>query len=426
MKQVVRPTNSLLGDIDLPADKSIAIRSALMAALSDGTSQIVNYPDSGDPQSALSCLRQLGVTIKEDEDGILVVEGVGMKGLKPATDPIDCGNSGTTMRLICGILAGQAFDSILTGDASLNSRPMKRISDPLEAMGAGITLTDGKPPIHIKGNQPLQGISYKLPMASAQVKSCVLLAGLYAKGETTVIETRPSRDHTERMLGLSTFEINDERHISVDRNKVIHAGTFAVPRDFSAAAFFLVAGAIIPNSEIRMRGVGINTSRSALLDVLRIMGADILIENERTHAGEPIADLTVRSSRLRGVRIDGDVIPVLIDEIPVLAVAAAFAEGRTEIREAEELRVKETDRIDAMVKNLRLLGAEVEEFEDGLAVTGGKPLKGATVQSYDDHRIAMAMGIAALGASGDTTIEEAQCAAISFPGFWQTIKKLRA
>ncbi len=211
----------------------------------------------------------------------------------------------------------------------------------------------------------------------------------------------------------------------MDENRFIHAGTFAVPRDFSAAAFFLVAGAIIPNSEIRMRSVGINTSRSALLDVLRVMGADILIENERTHAGEPIADLTVKSSKLRGVKINGDIIPILIDEIPILAVAAAFAEGTTEIREAEELRVKETDRIDAMVKNLRLLGAEVEEFQDGMTITGGKPLKGATVHSYDDHRIAMAMGIAALGATGDTTIEEAQCASVSFPEFFQTIKRLR-
>ncbi len=424
MKQVVRSTDSLLGEVALPADKSIAIRSALFAALGDGPSQIVNYPDSADPQSALSCLRQLGVIFEEDENGILNVEGVGLHGLKPSKNPIDCGNSGTTMRLISGILAGQAFDSVLTGDASLNSRPMKRIADPLRKMGASITLTDGLPPIHIKGNQVLKGIDYKLPMASAQVKSCVLLAGLYAEGETTVIESKPSRDHTERMLGLDFVEMNGLRHLSVAKGHRIPAGTWAVPRDFSAAAFFLVAGVIIPHTEIKMRAVGLNPSRSALLNVLKAMGGNILVENERTHAGEIIADLTVRSSRLHGVKVDGDVIPVLIDEIPVLAVAAAFAEGRTEIREAEELRVKETDRIDAMTKNLKALGANIEEFQDGMAVTGGTPLRGNTVKSFDDHRIAMAMGIAGLGAKGETTIKDAECADVSFPSFWTQLKNL--
>ena len=424
MNKVVRFTDSLLGEVTLPADKSIAIRSALMAALSNGTSQIVNFPNSADPQSALSCLRQLGVSIEEDEDGILVVEGVGLHGLKPADAPIDCGNSGTTMRLISGILAGQAFDSVLTGDASLNSRPMKRIANPLKEMGASLELTDGLPPIHIKGGQAMKGIDYTLPMASAQVKSCVLLAGLYAEGETTVIESKPSRDHTERMLGLNTLQMNGLRHISINEGHTIPAGTWAVPRDFSAAAFFLVAGAIIPHAEIKIRGVGINTSRSALLDVLRAMGANIVLENERSHAGEPIADITVRSSRLHGVKISGDVIPILIDEIPILTVAAAFAEGRTEIREAEELRVKETDRIDAMVKNMRLLGADIEEFEDGMAITGGKALKGTTVESYDDHRIAMAMGVAGLACEGEMCIKDAECASISFPGFWEQLENL--
>ena len=424
MNKVVRFTDSLLGEVTLPADKSIAIRSALMAALSNGTSQIVNFPNSADPQSALSCLRQLGVSIEEDEDGILVVEGVGLHGLKPTDAPIDCGNSGTTMRLISGILAGQAFDSVLTGDASLNSRPMKRIANPLKEMGASLELTDGLPPIHIKGGQAMKGIDYTLPMASAQVKSCVLLAGLYAEGETTVIESKPSRDHTERMLGLNTLQMNGLRHISINEGHTIPAGTWAVPRDFSAAAFFLVAGAIIPHAEIKIRGVGINTSRSALLDVLRAMGANIVLENERSHAGEPIADITVRSSRLHGVKISGDVIPILIDEIPILTVAAAFAEGRTEIREAEELRVKETDRIDAMVKNMRLLGADIEEFEDGMAITGGKALKGTTVESYDDHRIAMAMGVAGLACEGEMCIKDAECASISFPGFWEQLENL--
>ncbi len=423
MNRIVHPADTLLGEVQLPPDKSIAHRSALLSALSEGTSQIVNYPDSADPQSTLACLAQLGIEFEEN-DGILYVHGKGLHGLREADEPIDCGNSGTTMRLLSGILAGQPFDSTLIGDASLSKRPMKRIADPLEAMGAPITLTDGHAPLHIKGNPGLKGITYELPVASAQVKSCVLLAGLYADGETTVIENKPSRDHTERMLSLSAFEMGGQRHLTVAKGHRIPAGTWAVPRDFSAAAFFLVAGCIAPHAEIRMPGVGINASRSAFLDVLQAMGAQIDIENERTHAGEPIADLTVRSSPLNGVRVDGNLVPILIDEVPILAVAAAFANGRTEIRDASELRVKETDRIDAMVKNLTALGVHVEEFEDGLAVEGGAPLKGTSVQSFDDHRIAMAMGIAGLRAEGETEVVNADCARVSFPGFWDQLDAL--
>ncbi|SHK70831.1 3-phosphoshikimate 1-carboxyvinyltransferase [Rhodothermus profundi] len=420
----VLPARSLLGVVEVPPDKSIAHRAALLAALSEGTSRLVNYSPAADPQSTLSCLRQLGVSITEDAHGILIVEGRGLEGLQPPDRPLDCGNSGTTMRLLAGILAGQPFNSTLVGDASLSRRPMERIAAPLRQMGAALTLTDGHAPIHIRGNRPLRGITYRLPVPSAQVKSCVLLAGLFAEGETTVIEPVPSRDHTERMLGLSVVEMNGERYLTVPEGLRIPPRTWTIPRDFSAAAFFLVAGTIVPDSEIRLPGVGINPSRAALLDVLRAMGADITVENERTYGGEPIADLIVRSSTLHGVQVGGALIPNLIDEIPVLAVAAACATGRTEIRDAAELRVKETDRIAAMAANLQALGAHVEVFDDGLAIEGGHRLQGATVRSFDDHRIAMAMGVAGLVAAGETLIEGADCVRISFPDFWEVLNHL--
>ncbi len=423
MNSTVKRVTTFSGTVALPADKSIAHRAALLAALGDGTSQIVNYPSSADPQSTLSCLRQLGIDM-EDRDGILYVEGKGLHGLTAPETPLDCGNSGTTMRLLSGILAAQPFDSVLSGDPSLSRRPMGRIADPLRRMGARIELTDGHAPVHLRGGRALQGIEYTLPVASAQVKSCVLLAGLYADRETTVVEPLPSRDHTERMLGLDVFETEGVRYLTVQKGLPIPARTWTVPRDFSAAAFFLVAGSIAPEGEVALPGVGLNPSRSALLDVLRAMGADIALRNERSYGGEPIADLTVRPASLSGVSVGGALIPNLIDEIPALAVAAACAQGRTEIRDAAELRVKETDRIAALVKNLRTLGAEVEEFADGLAVTGGRPLTGAAIPSFDDHRIAMAMGIAGLVASGRTTILEAECAAVSFPDFWTTLEAM--
>ncbi len=425
MNQTIHQSPTLVGTVVLPGDKSVALRSALFAALGEGASQVVNYPTSADPQSMLSCLRQLGVEI-EEEDGILYIEGVGLHGLKAPDAPIDCGNSGTAMRLLAGVLAGQPFESTLVGDASLSSRPMARIANPLREMGAEIAMTNGFAPLHIRGNPILQGITYRLPMASAQVKSCVLLAGLYAAGETTVIEPTRTRNHTEQMLGLDHVDIGTDRYLTIQQGQRIPAQTYSVPRDFSAAAFFLVAGTIAPQAIIDLPSVGLNPSRSALLDVLRLMGADIAIENERERGGELLGELTIRSSKLHGVRIDGDIIPNLIDEIPILAVAATCAEGRTEIREAEELRVKETDRIDAMVKNLRALGAEVEEFDDGLAINGGAPLKGATVPSYDDHRIAMAMGVAGLVAEGSTTITDADAANVTFPDFWEQLKRCAA
>jgi len=418
----VRSARMLTGTVQVPADKSIAHRAAMLAALSDGTSRIVHFPAAQDPQSTLACMRALGAEVSTDADGILVVEGRGRTGLRPPTGPLDCGNSGTTMRLLAGILAGQPFESTLVGDASLSGRPMGRIRDPLVRMGGRVDLSDGHAPVLVRGG-PLEGITYELPVASAQVKSCVLLAGLFARGTTTVVESVPSRDHTERMLGLDAISIGDRRMISVEGGHRVPAGTWTVPGDFSAAAFFLVAGSIIPGSVLHMNGVGMNPTRSALVDVLRAMGADITVASERTLGGEPVADLTVRSAALSGVAVSGSVIPSLIDEIPVLAVAAAAADGRTVIGDASELRVKETDRLAAMADVLTAMGARVEEREDGLVIDGGRPLSGAEVDSRGDHRIAMAAAVAGLAATGDTTIHGASCAAVSFPGFWETLER---
>lgn len=426
MVQTVHQAARLQGAPKLPADKSISHRAALLSALGDGPSRITGFPESADPQSTLACLRQLGIRAERESSGVLRIDGNGLDGLEAPGEPLDCGNSGTTMRLVAGILAGQPFDSILTGDASLRGRPMERIAAPLRRMGAEIALTDGGAPIRITGGQRLQGIEYELPVASAQVKSCVLLAGLFAEGETTVIEPVPSRDHTERMLGLDVVELGGTRHLTVRGGRPVPARTWAVPKDFSAAAFFLVAASIVPAGELHLGGVGLNPSRSAFLDVLRAMGAQITVRNERTKGGEPRADLTVRPAPLHGVRSGGRQIPNLIDEIPVLAVAGACAEGRTEVRDAAELRVKETDRIAAMAAGLRALGAEVETFDDGLAVEGSGTLKGAPVDARGDHRIAMALAVAGLAAEGKTAVEGAEAARVSFPGFWDALRRLLA
>ena len=428
MTQTIQRPNALQGTVSLPADKSVSHRAAMLSALGNGISRIHNFPSSADPQSTLACVQALGATHSEAEDGVLKVHGHGVNGLRPPSEPLDCGNSGTTMRLLAGILAGQQFGSVLTGDASLRSRPMQRIADPLHAMDARVQLQEGHAPIRIRGSRNgLKAIEYRLPVASAQVKSCVLLAGLYANGTTTVIESTPARDHTERMLDLPIENMGGERHIHVEGGMTIPSQTWYIPGDFSGAAFFLVAGTVVPDSTLTLEGVGLNPSRTALLDVLRGMGADIRVRNERTEGGEPMGDLVVRSAALKGVDVGGRLIPNLIDEIPVLAVAAACAEGTTTIRDAEELRVKETDRLHAMTENLRAMGAEVEEQEDGLTIHGKGPnLLGTDVRSFDDHRIAMAMGVAGLVAHGSTTIHDAACARISFPGFWNELRGVMA
>jgi len=424
-RRKISPADRLVGVVELPADKSIAHRSALFAAIAEGDSHIVGFPDSADPRSTLSCLRQLGVSMEETSDS-LVIHGRGLDGLKQSEGDIYCGNSGTTMRLLTGILAGRSFDSTLTGDASLSKRPMGRIIDPLDQMGVQIDSHEGRPPLTIRAAaSALKAITYELPVASAQVKSCVLLAGLSADGPTTVIEPQSTRDHTERMIGLAAMSMGSERHISVEGGMTMKSRLWSIPADFSAAAFFLVAGSILPESLIGLPRVGLNPTRTGLLDVLRAMGADITIDNEREIAGEPIGDLVVKHSPLTGVRIDGAIISNLIDEIPILCVAALAAEGVTSIRDAGELRHKESDRIDAMVKGLRALGASVEEFDDGLEIEGGVQLRGATVSAFHDHRIAMSMAVAGLMGSEPTTIEGASIADVSFPGFYSAIDALR-
>lgn len=424
MIQTVRRARHLAGTVHLPADKSLAHRTALFAALGDGPSEVTGFPAAADPQSTLACLRTLGISIETDADRLLV-HGRGLHGLQAPTAPLDCGNSGTTMRLLAGILAGQPFAATLIGDASLSARPMGRIITPLQQMGATVEATAGHAPLHLTGGR-LKGITYPLPMPSAQVKSCVLLAGLYAEGPTTVIETLPSRDHTERMLGLTPVEKDGKRYLTVEPGLRIPARPYAIPGDFSAAAFFLVAGSVVPGGEVHLPAVNLNPTRTGLLDVLRRMGADVEVSNPRVLGGEPLADLTVRPAPLRGVEVGGADIPLMIDEVPVLAVAAACASGRTIIREAAELRVKETDRIAAMTTNLRKMGAHVEALPDGMVIEGGHPLHGATVQTYDDHRIAMAMGIAGLIAEGETHIEDAETAAVSFPAFWEQLAAVSA
>lgn len=417
---VVHPAPALAGTVVLPADKSIAHRAALLAALADGESEIVGYSDAADPQSTLACLRALGVPA-EARDGSVLVQGHGPQGFQAPAAPLDCGNSGTTMRLLMGVLAGQRFSATLVGDASLSARPMRRVAEPLGQMGARITLNDGHAPVRVEGGT-LRGITYRLPVASAQVKSAVLLAGLLARGTTTVIEPAPTRDHTERMLGLPSLEIGGARHVSVEGGTPVRARLRVVPRDFSAAAFFLVAASVAEDALVEMKSVGLNPTRTALLDVLRAMGARVEISGERERGGEPVADVRVRASGgLTGVEIGGALVPNLIDEIPALAVAAALAEGRTVIRDAAELRVKETDRIAATAAFLRAMGAEVRELTDGLEIAGGRPLRGAVVEAAGDHRIAMAAAIAALSASGPTTIRGASAAAVSFPGFWDAL-----
>ena len=433
MTVTVHPAAALAGSPRLPADKSVAHRAALFAALADGESEIVGFSDAADPQSTLACLRQLGVAVETRADVLgpdgtpsLFVRGAGVEGLREPSAPLDCGNSGTTMRLLAGALAGRAFASTLTGDASLSARPMARIAAPLREMGARVDLTDGHAPWTVQGGA-LTGLTYRLPVASAQVKSAVLLAGLSASGTTTVVEPVATRDHTERMLELDVLEIGGERRISVEGGQRIRARQWVVPRDISAAAFFLVAGSIAEAATIQLTGVGLNPTRTGVVDVLRAMGARIRVSNERERAGEPLADLRIESAGgLAGLEIGGAIVPNLIDEIPVLAVAAACAEGRTVIRDAAELRVKETDRIEATAAFLRAMGAEVEETPDGLVIEGGRPLQGAEVDARDDHRIAMAAAVAALVASGPTTIHGAEAADVSFPGFWDALEAIAA
>ncbi|HVF48060.1 MAG TPA: 3-phosphoshikimate 1-carboxyvinyltransferase [Pyrinomonadaceae bacterium] len=429
----IRPARSLHGAIALPGDKSISHRVAMIAAMANGDTTIDNFATSADCTSTLSCLAALGVPLRRGENRV-VVHGVGKRGFTAPAAPLDCGNSGTTMRLLAGILAGQSFESTLTGDESLLARPMRRIIGPLGEMGAITTSNEGKPPLTITGQNPLRSIDYTLPVASAQVKSCVLLAGLNADGETRVIEPTETRDHTERMLrwfgvNVRTRRTENGRRVTVAGTASLTARDVAVPADISSAAFFMAGAACLPGSDITMPGVGINPSRRGVLDVLRDLGANIEVSGAAEQCGEPVATLRIRGGLrkkqfLSPPILRGDIIANLIDEIPVLAVLGTQLSAGLVFRDAEELRFKETDRIAATAENLRRMGAEVTEFPDGLAV-GPADLRGASIDSFGDHRIAMAFAMAGLLADGETEMTGADCADVSFPGFFEALELVR-
>jgi len=415
--------NPLQGELTIPGDKSISHRSIMLAALADGSSRIDGFLEGEDARATESIFRQLGVHIETPEPGVRIVHGVGIDGLRAPDAALDCGNAGTGMRLLAGLLAGQPFNSTLIGDASLSKRPMRRVMAPLAQMGAQIEAEPGDvPPLRIHGGQPLRGIEYNNTLASAQVKSALLLAGLYAKGETTIIEPRPTRDYTERMLAAFGWPIRfTAGRASVSGGHRLTATNIEVPADFSSAAFFLVAATLIPGSELRLKQVGMNPRRIGLLHVLRQMGADIQEQNAAEQGGEPVADLLVRHAPLHGIEVPVEHVADMIDEFPILFIAAACAQGVTTISGAAELRVKESDRISVMADGLRAIGfTALEETPDGAIITGHREaLRSGQVHAHGDHRIAMAFAVAAQMASGELRIEDVAHVATSFPGFEQ-------
>lgn len=420
----------LRGTVSVPGDKSISHRCVMFGSIADGTTEIHNFLPGADCLATIQCFRTLGIEI-EQKDSTVTVHGKGLHGLSAPSHILDVGNSGTTTRLLSGILAGQPFESKLSGDESLNSRPMKRIIDPLTQMGANISsiLRNGCAPLYIAPSR-LHGIHYNSPVASAQVKSCILLAGLYAEGETSVTEPGLSRNHTELMLREFGADIRSVHDLDCSRTTAIirpcqelYGQKITVPGDISSAAYFIAAGLIVPDSEIRITNVGVNPTRAGMLKVCEDMGARIELVNERTEGGEKIADITVRTSQLHGTVIEGDIIPALIDEIPIIAVMAAVAEGTTVIRDAAELKVKETDRIETVTDNLKAMGCDVTPTDDGMIIKGGK-LKGASIHTLLDHRIAMAFSIAALAAEGRTRILDSKCVDVSYPTFYDTFEDL--
>lgn len=416
---IARKGQPLQGSLTIPGDKSVSHRSVMFAALADGTSHIDGFLEGEDTRATARIFSQLGVRIETPSPSQRIVHGVGIDGLQAPDAALDCGNAGTGMRLLAGLLAGQAFDCTLIGDESLSGRPMRRVTGPLSQMGAKIdTESDGTPPLHVHGGQPLHGIDFASPVASAQIKSAVLLAGLYAHGETTVTEPHPTRDYTERML--SAFGVDIEFSPGKARlrgGQRLRATDIVVPADFSSAAFYLVAASIIPGSALRLKQVGLNPRRTGLLHALRLMGADITEENPAEQGGEPVADLVVRYAPLKGARIPEALVPDMIDEFPALFVAAAAAEGQTVVTGASELRVKESDRLAAMATGLRTLGMQVDETEDGATLHGGVRLGSGTIESHGDHRIAMAFAIAGQISDGEVRINDIANVATSFPDF---------
>lgn len=433
----IHTSHGLHGEIEIPGDKSISHRSVMFGALAKGTTEITHFLQGADCLSTIGCFRAMGIEIENTPEKILV-HGRGLHGLTAPAGTLDVGNSGTTTRLISGILSGQPFATTLSGDASLNSRPMKRIMEPLSLMGADIQSQNGNgcAPLQINhhlnpGSHPeLKHIHYRSRVASAQVKSAVLLAGLYADGVTKVTEPTLSRNHTELMLngfGANVITINHDdgsATASIQPCEELFARQIQVPGDISSAAYFIAAGLLVPNSELLIRNVGINPTRAGLLEVCRAMGADITYVNQTSASGEPTADLLVRSSSLHGTTVEGAIIPTLIDEIPMIAVMAAFAEGTTVIKDAAELKVKETDRIKTTTEALLAMGADVVPTEDGMIIHGGNPLHGTDINSYLDHRIAMAFSIAGLAAAGTTTIQDSRCVDVSYPEFYESLGAL--
>ena len=424
---IIKPAHSLKGEIHIPGDKSISHRSVMFGALANGMTEVTHFLQGADCLSTISCFQKLGIPI-ENTNGCIRIQGKGLHGLRPPACVLDVGNSGTTMRLLSGILAGQPFSSTLNGDASIQKRPMKRIITPLREMGAAVSGADGTDcaPLFING-APLHGIDYQSPVASAQVKSCILLAGLYADTKTSVTEPSLSRNHTELMLRSFGAEITcSDTTATILPDAVLTGQKIDVPGDISSAAYFIAAALLVPNAEVLIHNVGVNPTRDGILRSAKAMNADITRLNEHQVSGEPVCDLLVRSSSLTATTVEGSLIPALIDEIPVLAVLAAYANGTTVIRDAAELKVKESNRIETIVSNLKKMGADVEATEDGMVIYGGKPLHCAEIDPHADHRIAMAFAVAALCAQGGAEILNAECASVSYPSFYKDLQSLYA
>lgn len=418
---VIQKIKKAVGQIKVPGDKSISHRAVMLGSLANGVTEISGFLKGADCLSTIDCFRKMGIDIDINGENV-TVHGNGLRGLKKPDEMLYTGNSGTTTRLLCGILAGQNFDTSITGDASIQKRPMGRVVKPLSMMGAKIE--NEYCPLYITGTK-LHGIDYKMPVASAQVKTAIILAGLYADGETVIHEIEKSRDHTELMLSAMGADLTvDNLDITVKPTNDLTAVNVDVPGDISSAAFFLVLGAIMPNSQITVTNVGINPTRTGIIDVLKDMGADITLENVHTSAGETVADITVRSSSLKGTTVGGDIIPRLIDELPIIAVAAVFANGQTVIKDAQELKVKETNRIRAVVDEFNKCGIDITETDDGMIINGGKSIHGADFKTYGDHRMAMSLTVLAQLADGESTLDDSDCACVSYPTFFDDFYKL--
>lgn len=418
---VIQKIKKAVGQIKVPGDKSISHRAVMLGSLANGVTEISGFLKGADCLSTIDCFRKMGIDIDINGENV-TVHGNGLRGLLKPDKMLYTGNSGTTTRLLCGILAGQNFDTSITGDASIQKRPMGRVVQPLSMMGAKIE--NEYCPLYITGTK-LHGIDYKMPVASAQVKTAIILAGLYADGETVIHEIEKSRDHTELMLSAMGADLTvDNLDITVKPTNDLTAVNVDVPGDISSAAFFLVLGAIMPNSQITVTNVGINPTRTGIIDVLKDMGADITLENVHTSAGETVADITVRSSSLKGTTVGGDIIPRLIDELPIIAVAAVFADGQTVIKDAQELKVKETNRIRAVVDEFNKCGIDITETDDGMIINGGKSIHGADFKTYGDHRMAMSLTVLAQLADGESTLDDSDCACVSYPTFFDDFYKL--